>query len=274
MVDEESKFRKRLGTFLNISIVVFILALAAVLAKTYIFTSEPKVIKVGDRISLSNVSLEKDKQSVLLFLRSDCIYCTKSADFYKDLSKALAQSANTRLIAVFSKNDDRATEYLSELGLTELNSIHASYGELGIAGTPTLALVNDAGMVKELWKGKLSRKQEIEIKKNLSIPADDWYIEESELDVLKKSGQKVTIIDVQDRDFYAKNHFIGAKNIPLDELSVRGTNELSLTDIIVVYGISEKDGDYAQEVLARDGFVKVYILDYKFQNPNSQLLAN
>lgn len=262
---KESKSRKRVKTFLNVSIIVLILALVGVLGKSYIFTTEPKVLKAGDKISLSGVSWEKEKQAVLLFLRIDCIYCTKSADFYYELSKALAQSANTSLIAVFSKNDDRSKEYLSGLRLTELNSIHASYAELGIAGTPTIALIDDAGIVQDLWRGKLSRKQEVEVKQKLGLPVDDWYIEESEVDDLKKSGQEVSVIDVQDRDYYAKKHFMDARNIPLDELSVRAINELSLSDIIIVYGIFEKNGEDAQDVLAQEGFRKVYILNYRFQ---------
>jgi rhodanese-related sulfurtransferase len=269
MVAEQTKFRRRLGTVLNVSIVILLLTLSTILTKTYIFPTEPKVITYGDKISLSDVPLERGKQSVLLFLRSDCVYCTKSGGFYKDISQTLAQTGNTHLLAVFSKNDERSTDYMSEIGLANLVSIHASFKELGIVATPTMVLIDDMGQVQEVWRGKLSPKREGEFKEKLGIPFDDWYLEESDLNDLKKNGQKVTIVDIQNRDSYARNHHPDAENIPLDELLIRGINELSLTDIVVVYGVSEADGEQAQEILAKAGFVKVYILDYKFQTPPS-----
>ena len=82
------------------------------------------------------------------------------------------------------------------------------------------------------------------------------------------------IIDVQSRDFFAMNHFIGAKNIPLDELPVRGVNELSANYTIVVYGNFDKDGEKAQEVLGNNGFKKVYILNYQFPNPSVPTISD
>jgi rhodanese-related sulfurtransferase len=146
--------------------------------------------------------------------------------------------------------------------------IRMNYRDLGIEGTPTIALADSSGVVKEIWHGRLSRRREALVKQTLGLAAHSWYIEESEVDELRKVGQTVVVVDVQSRDLYEINHFKGAKNIPADEIDVRGVNELSLDDTIVVYGISEKDGEYAQETLLKSGFGKVQILNYKFQKPN------
>ena len=221
MNGKESKIRKRGAILLNVLVIGFALALAVVLARTYIFSSEPKLIAIGDRISLSDTPpVEAGKRLVVLFLRSDCVFCTKSAEFYKAVSAGLAQSANTRVIAVFSTIDSRSDEYMGELGLADLQMVRASLGSLGIAETPTIVLIDDANTVQEVWRGKLSRKQEVEFKQKLGIPVDDWYIQESEISDLKKPGQVVTIVDVQNRDSYSRNHLLDAKNIQIGRAHV------------------------------------------------------
>jgi hypothetical protein len=45
--------------------------------------------------------------------------------------------------------------------------------------------------------------------------------------------------------FFALNHHPASRNIPIDQLDVRGVNELSPDDTVIVYGQSERDGETA-----------------------------
>jgi rhodanese-related sulfurtransferase/thioredoxin-related protein len=237
-----------------------------VLAKTYFApsTAAVKKIQTGDTISFPDSTWEKGQKSLLLFLQSDCQYCTKSANFYGDIAKETAHTSDTKIVAVFSEKDSRFADYLKESDLQNLETRKASFAKMGVDGTPTLVLVNDNGVVQNIWKGMLSPKKQNEVKQNLDLQITDWFIEEAEVNDLKKKGQTVTVVDVRDRQFYAMKHFADAKNIPMDELYIRAVNELSLANTVIIYGISDDEGEDAQELLAREGFRKVYILRYKF----------
>lgn len=259
---QKSKFRKWVGIVLNVLIIAFGVGLVGFWTKTYILTSESKVLKVGDQISHPEVSPGTGKKGLWVFLKSDCIHCTKSAEFYKTISKEIAESSNLYFLTVFSKKDSRRAEYLAEIGMSNVNSVQVSYTDLGIVGTPTIVLMDENGIVEELWRGKLSKRREIELKQKLALPVADWYIDESELNELKKRERNLKIIDLQGREKYIDRHIEGAKNIPFDEIQPRAVNELSLADTIVLYGQVETDSDAAHEILLKEGFTKVYILTF------------
>lgn len=267
MQAQKTRLHKYFETIVNISLIVVCLSLVGVIAKKY-FTPPPakiKSVKAGDKISLPDLTPTKGQKSVLLFLQSGCQYCTKSGYFYNDIAEKTAGNPDTKIIAVFSEEDARFQDYLKELGLQNLESRRANFAEIGVEGTPILAIVDENGIVQNIWKGMLSPKKQVEVKQNLGLEAADWFIEESELRNLEKKGKTIVVIDIRSRETYAQKHFAGAKNIPADELSVRAINELSPSDTIAVYGTFDYESEKAQEVLAREGFRDVYILNYKFQ---------
>jgi rhodanese-related sulfurtransferase len=186
-----------------------------------------------------------------------------SADFYKELAESVRARPEIRIIPVVSKTDSNHLESLSELGLNNYPIVSTTLTDLGVAGVPTLAVVDDSGTIQGLWKGKLSHKQEIRIKQKLGLVVDDRYISETTVTNLLNQTEKVTIIDLQERDNFALRHFLSARNIPLDELYIRAPNELAVNDIYVVYGNTEEDGYKAQEFLGKEGFSNVFILNYK-----------
>ena len=57
---------------------------------------------------------------------------------------------DTRLVAVFPQENGEGERYLSDLGVKVDEVEQASFGDLGISGTPTLILVDGGGKVVEL----------------------------------------------------------------------------------------------------------------------------
>ena len=97
-------------------------------------------------------------------------------------------------------------------------------------------------------------------------PDSDLGIERITVSMLRKlmkAGQRVTVIDVRDRDAYLRGHFGEAVNIPQDELSVRAINELNQSDLIAIYSYSNGDSLVHRGYLAlkKEGFKKVLELD-------------
>lgn len=263
----EGKFRKFLETVVNILLVVGCLGLIAVVIKNYFIPSAAiiKPVAVGDEISFPGSAWTKGQKTLLLFLQSDCQYCTNSKSFYDDIARETAGNSGAKIIAVFSEKDNSFEKYLKKLGLPNLETRQANFSRIGIEGTPTITLIDENGVVESVWKGMLSPKKQTDVKRELGLQTTDWFIEESELSDLKKKEGAVTVIDIRDREAYARKHFAEAINIPRDELFVRGINEVSPTEAIVVYGTFENESEEAQEVLAKEGFRKIYILNYNFQ---------
>jgi rhodanese-related sulfurtransferase len=76
-------------------------------------------------------------------------------------------------------------------------------------------------------------------------------------------GRKgITVLDIDERDDYARGHIQGAMNIPIDELYVRSWNELPKTNYIVIYSRSRSDVPLrmANNVLAGAGYEHIAML--------------
>ena len=71
-----------------------------------------------------------------------------------------------------------------------------------------------------------------------------------------KSGQPLVVLDIRDREEFALKHFPGAKNIPLDEIEVRAINELSTSDLVVLYCgcADDSQNKVAQRIMRQQGF--------------------
>jgi hypothetical protein len=88
-------------------------------------------------------------------------------DFYRRLSDVRAKgSCGVKLVAVGPKNRETADdirEYLARQDLRVDAVEMVNYSKVGVSGTPTLALEDESGLVREVWFGFLSEKQEAEV---------------------------------------------------------------------------------------------------------------
>lgn len=84
-------------------------------------------------------------------------------------------------------------------------------------------------------------------------------------DILKRGKQNVTILDIQEREKFRKEHIPGAINIPADELDSRAEDELSKSDLIVIVDCACDGTNTASLVkhstLVSLGFPNVAVLD-------------
>lgn len=160
-------FYKRVELFANIAIILVAISLVVVLAKRYVFTGpahnansdSPQPI-VGARLSLPDVDWSKSNKNLLLVLSDSCKYCSESAPFYQHLVQERAQRETFRLTAVFPQPISDGRKYLTGLGVAIEDIRQLSPGAIRIRGTPTLLLVNNAGVVTDEWMGKLSPDEE------------------------------------------------------------------------------------------------------------------
>lgn len=108
---------------------------------------------VGDHAeSLPGVSYQDAELSVVLYLKSSCVYCAASMPFYRRLADVATKRGGS-VIAVSSEPTDLFSQYLSANGLTAAKAVQFK-GR--VAATPTVVFVNKAGQVTRVVIGQQS----------------------------------------------------------------------------------------------------------------------
>lgn len=90
---------------------------------------------------------------------------------------------------------------------------------------------------------------------------DDLMISLEELGKRQSQGENIFVVDTRDRPIFAEDHLLYAHNIPFDELSVRGLNEIPGGAEIIIVGGSVEENAFAYDLLSDQGFTGMHILD-------------
>jgi thiol-disulfide isomerase/thioredoxin len=157
---------KKLDLLVSIAIIAVAILIGIVLVKNYIFNSKPKgdegvaannQIKIGTTISLSDINWKENGFTLLLAISSTCHFCSESAPFYQRLAQ---QRRDFQFIAVSLETVGESQKYLNQLGVSLDKVMQVPFDSLGIRGTPTLVLVDNNGVVTDVWVGKLTSGEE------------------------------------------------------------------------------------------------------------------
>jgi hypothetical protein len=112
------------------------------------------------KLSALDIDWKQSKQTLLLAISSSCHFCTDSAPFYRRLTQ---NRGGTRIVAVLPQSTQEGQEYLKRLGVSIGEVRQLGLDRVGVRGTPTLLLVDEAGVVTKSWVGQLSPDQEKEV---------------------------------------------------------------------------------------------------------------
>jgi thioredoxin-related protein len=121
------------------------------------------VARPGKTISLSDVDWAQSEKTLLLVLDKGCIYCRESVPFYRKLIAKNSAEGGPRMIAVLPQPDEESRKFLDEMSITIKDVKHATAASLGLAGTPSLVLVNNKGVIVGVWTGKLPQETEAKL---------------------------------------------------------------------------------------------------------------
>lgn len=209
----------------------------------------------GTRLRISGVDFGDSERTILLAVSKNCRYCTESAPFYKRLDAAI-KDRSIRTIALFPENDTEPESYVAELGITA-KAHNVSLTTLGITKIPALVITDNTGSVLEMWNGKLPPRVQSVVFERLNLPdtrpKSEWLVEEKDLAELLSKNQGAILLDVRNRESFSRQHLPKAINIPVDELTIRAGNELSVDNLIVISG-GESEADLAYILLDTQGF--------------------
>ena len=161
---QKDRIKRQIEIAANVGIVIVALVIVASFIGNYRSQQSPshQSVALGSTFVLKDVNWRSNGQSVVLALSTTCHFCTDSAGFYQRLVKA-AKQQRLQTVAVFPQPTDEAHSYLEKEGVSVDETRQADFSSLQISGTPTLLLVDGAGLVKKVWVGKLSGEKENEV---------------------------------------------------------------------------------------------------------------
>ncbi|MEN3334821.1 MAG: Redoxin [Blastocatellia bacterium] len=168
---------KKVELCANLAIVAVALLFSVVLVNRYVIGSSNadnigEEIKAGEKVLLPDYDWSKSNQHLILILQKGCHFCSESAPFYRRLIEATTGRNDVHLMAALPQESSEAQQYLNELGVRISEVKQASPAVFGVRGTPTLLLVDNKGIVKEVWAGKLPSDKETAVLTRLKEPCD------------------------------------------------------------------------------------------------------
>lgn len=163
-----SRLVKRIELAANVCIIAAALVICGLVVKRFLVKSPSNISQVsgvsaGTKIYLPGIDWSKNSKTLLLVLSVGCKFCSASAPFYQNLTKQTASSKGAKLVAILPQSPDQGGEYLRSLNIRVDDVKQATLTSLGVRATPTLILVNNAGIVTNFWVGQLSSDKEIEV---------------------------------------------------------------------------------------------------------------
>jgi thiol-disulfide isomerase/thioredoxin len=127
-----------------------------VTAKNLVF---PLAVRTGSRAT------------VVLFVSPNCHFCTESMPFYARLTGLRPRGSDSfRIPGVTPANGgdgEDVRRYFKDHKVNVDAMVQMQYSEIGVSGTPTLALLDSSGRVVRAWTGKLPRAIEEEVIKSI-----------------------------------------------------------------------------------------------------------
>ena len=118
--------------------------------------------------TMEGVELRANRQSVLLFMNSQCRFCTESMPFYRSLAES--QSRDYDVLAISREPLDSLRGYLTLHALRPDQTISvAENTELRLTKTPTLIVTDHTRVVRGVWLGQLTPEQEQQVRAALSM---------------------------------------------------------------------------------------------------------
>ena len=161
----------KIETTANVATIIVAVLISTALVKTYIFpnavarstaaVSAPEVVK-GKSVDgrALGVDWAKNHRTLVLAISTTCHFCQDSVPFYQKLGAA---EKDVKMVAVLPQPVAEAQKYLSGAGVHVDEVRQVPLNTLGVRGTPTLLLINNVGIVTDVWVGKLQPDQETQV---------------------------------------------------------------------------------------------------------------
>ena len=107
------------------------------------------------------VDWSRNVRTLVLAVSTQCHFCKESTPFYRKLQEQVGKSLKT--VAILPQSVAAAEQYLNGESVHVDQVRQVTLGDIGIRATPTMLLVNSAGVVTKIWVGRIKPEQEQDV---------------------------------------------------------------------------------------------------------------
>lgn len=115
--------------------------------------SEPPPYAAGDQVDIDPAAYGSSPLTLVLFARSTCSACQRSAGFHKQVIDAGRTHGIPTVLATPSTDADAERVYAEGLGITAAHIFQALPGSIKLRAVPALMIVERSGVIRHVWFG-------------------------------------------------------------------------------------------------------------------------
>ena len=113
---------------------------------------------VGRHLSIPGLQPQpkQSELSLVVVVRSDCHFCVESLPFYRELDRRhKIHPGQFSLYVVSNEPVEKLRAFVDNSSMSPDGIATVDFSNIGIPGTPTVAVIDKTGMVKRIFFGKL-----------------------------------------------------------------------------------------------------------------------
>lgn len=158
----KAQAKGHLEVLTNVMVLVAAVSIIAVLALNYFGGRKPaprivEGLQKGQQLpAISGIDYRASASTLLVAMSTKCVYCTQNIPFYNQLADMKnTGKVSLRTVALFPNSDNEVQHYVQQHQLKIDHKSSVDFGQLKLAGTPTMILVDENGRVTNFWVGAL-----------------------------------------------------------------------------------------------------------------------
>lgn len=158
--------RVKLEAIANVAVILVALAVGYVVLGRYVAAYRtPRSVSAGDLLpAIPSLDWSQHRHTLVLALNTGCHFCQDSVPFYQKLAAVERPDRDPlEIVAVFPNTPEAVRQLMRDEGLSIRSIPGVPPAKLGVAGYPTLLLLNREGRVERSWAGLLTPRQELDV---------------------------------------------------------------------------------------------------------------
>lgn len=114
---------------------------------------EPPPYAVGGHVDIETAAYSSSPVSLILFARSTCAACQRSADFHRHVVAAGKTHGFPTVLVTTSTDAPAERVYAEGLGIAGTRVYQARPGSIRLRAVPALMVVESSGLIRHVWFG-------------------------------------------------------------------------------------------------------------------------
>jgi len=125
----------------------------------------------GKRADIWGIDWAAARLNLVVAMTTRCKYCLASMPLYHRLGEMSKAGGAVGLFVVSSEPAETVSAFLANEKVNARKVLEVPLGSFGVTATPTMLLVDPAGLIKKTYVGKLSAAQEEDLFANIAAPS-------------------------------------------------------------------------------------------------------